>query len=159
MLDSIHITPSLRHPTRSILAYVSAPFPLDTLSPRALAGDDRPCAEAVGRSTIRIHIVRYEWDEAKNRQNQRLHGGISFELAALVFEDEHCLVGPDRVDERGEQRWHALGKVRLAPEGAAILLVVHAYREDAYGEEVIRIISARRAEKHEIRRYQEQAMD
>jgi len=101
--------------------------------------------------------VRYEWDEAKNRRNQRLHGGISFERAALVFEDERCLVGPDRVDETGVERWHALGKVRLASEGDAILLVVHAYREEAYGEEVG--ISARRAEKHEIRRYQEQAMD
>ena len=122
-----------------------------------LAGDDHPCAEATGCSTIRIYIVRYEWDEAKNRRNQRLHGGISFELAALVFEDDDCLVGPDRVDDTGEQRWHALGKVHLAPKGAAILLVVHAYREEAYGEEVG--ISARRAEKHEIRRYQEQAMD
>ena len=103
--------------------------------------------------------MRYEWDEAKNRRNQRQHGGISFEAAALVFEDDHCLIGPDRIDETGEQRWHALGKVRLAPEGAAILLVVHAYREDAYGEEVIRIISARRAEKDEIRRYQEQVVD
>jgi uncharacterized DUF497 family protein len=40
-----------------------------------------------------------------------------------------------------------------------VLLVVHAYREDDHGEEIIRIISARRAEKHELRRYQEQAMD
>lgn len=103
--------------------------------------------------------MRYEWDRAKNRRNQRIHGGISFEMAALVFEDECCLIGPDRVDETGEQRWHALGEVRIGPEGAAVLLVVHAYREDRYGEEVIRIISARRAEKHEIRRYQEEAMD
>jgi uncharacterized protein len=103
--------------------------------------------------------VRYEWDAAKNRQNQRKHGGISFELAALVFEDEHCLIGADRIDEGGEQRWHALGKVRIEPEYAAVLLVVHAYREDISGEEVIRIISARPAEKREIRRYQEQAMD
>jgi uncharacterized protein len=103
--------------------------------------------------------VRYEWDEAKNRQNQRKHGGISFELAALVFEDECCLIGPDRIDETGEQRWHAIGEVRIEPEGAAVLLVVHAYREDCHGEQVIRIISARRAEKHEIRRYQEQEMD
>ena len=103
--------------------------------------------------------MRYEWDEAKNRRNQHQHGGISFELAALVFEDDHCLIGPDRVDETGELRWHALGEIRLEAEGPAVLLVVHAYREDAYGEEVIRIISARRAEKHEIRRYQEQAMD
>jgi uncharacterized DUF497 family protein len=40
-----------------------------------------------------------------------------------------------------------------------VLLVVHAYREDNDGEEIIRIVSARAAEKHEIRRYQEQAMD
>jgi uncharacterized protein len=102
--------------------------------------------------------VRYEWDEAKNRQNQRKHSGISFELAALVFEDEHCLIGPERVDETGEQ-WHALGKVCIEPEGEAVLLVAHAYREDRHGEEIIRIISARRAEKHEIRRYQEEAVD
>jgi uncharacterized DUF497 family protein len=41
----------------------------------------------------------------------------------------------------------------------AVLLVVYAYREDHNGEEIIRIIPARRAEKHEIRRYQEPAMD
>ena len=83
---------------------------------------------------------------------------FSFELAALVFEDTYCLVGLDRVDEKGEQRWHAIGTARI--ESDVVLLVVHTYREEtANGEEIIRIISARRAEKHEIRRYQEQAMD
>ena len=80
-------------------------------------------------------------------------------MAALVFEDECCLIGLDRVDETGERRWHAIGAARIEPEMAIVLLVVHAYREDDHGEEIIRIISARRAEKHEIRRYQEQAMD
>ncbi len=103
--------------------------------------------------------MRYEWDETQNRLNQRKHGGISFELAALVFEDERCLVGPERVDATGEQQWHAIGEARIEWEEAAVLLVVHAYREDRDGEEVIRIISARRAEKHEIRRYQEQAVE
>jgi uncharacterized DUF497 family protein len=104
--------------------------------------------------------VRYEWDESKNLRNQRNHEGISFELAALVFEDEYCLIGADRIDgETGEVRWHALGAARIAPGVAAVLMVVHAYREDNHGEEIIRIISARAAEKHEIRRYQEQAMD
>jgi uncharacterized DUF497 family protein len=103
--------------------------------------------------------VKYEWDEAKNRRNQRKHDGISFELAALVFEDDRCLVGLDRIDATGEQRWHAIGAACIEPDGAVVMLVVHAYREDCHGEEVIRIISARRAEKHEIRRYQEQAMD
>jgi uncharacterized DUF497 family protein len=116
--------------------------------------------------------MRYEWDERKNRENQRKHGGISFELAALVFEDEKCLIELDRVDESGEQRWHALGAVSIVPGVGAVLLVVHAYRvpigEDlAQGdprevndeEEIIRIISARRADKHELERYQEQAVE
>lgn len=105
-----------------------------------------------------VYVVQYEWDEAKNKRNQRKHAGISFEMAALVFEDEFCLVGPDRIDETGEVRWHAIGAVSIEPAATAVLLVVHAYREDRNGEEIIRIISARRAEEHEIRRYQEPAV-
>jgi uncharacterized DUF497 family protein len=104
--------------------------------------------------------VRYEWDEAKNLLNQRKHGGVSFELAALVFEDEYCLIAADRVDSAtGQQRWHAIGAVRKEPDIVAVLLVVHADREEQNGEEIIRIISARAAEKHELRRYQEQGID
>jgi len=104
--------------------------------------------------------MRYEWDEAKNMRNRRKHDGISFELAALVFEDERCLVSPDRIDGKTEeQRWHAIGTAQIEPGARAVLLVVHAYREDHHGEEIIRIVSARAAEKHEIRRYREQAMD
>jgi uncharacterized protein len=116
--------------------------------------------------------MRYEWDERKNRENQRKHG-VSFELATLVFEDKRCLIGRDRVDETGEQRWHALGAVSLEPGTALILLVAHVYRhrrdedpspgipreEDRNGEETIRIISARRAGKNDVRRYQEQEVD
>jgi len=108
---------------------------------------------------ICIYIVRYEWDEQKNRQNQRKHGGISFELAALVFEDEQRLIELDRVDETGEQRWHALGSISVRSGVGAVLLVVHVYKEESHGEEIIRIISARRADKHDLRRYQEQAVD
>jgi uncharacterized protein len=103
--------------------------------------------------------VRYEWDERKNRQNQRKHGGISFERAALVFEDENCLIYPDRVDEHGEQRFHAVGVAKIESGKPSILLVVHTYREYRHGEEITRIISAREAQKHEFRRYQEQDMD
>jgi uncharacterized DUF497 family protein len=80
-------------------------------------------------------------------------------LAALVFEDERCLIGLDCIDESGEQRWQAIGAVQIEAEQRAVLFVVHVQRENDYGEEVIRIISARRAEKREIRRYQDQAMD
>jgi uncharacterized DUF497 family protein len=104
--------------------------------------------------------MRYEWNEAKNLRNQRKHDGISFELAALVFEDEHCLVYPDRIDSKtDEQRWHAVGAAQIEPECRVVLLVVHAYREDHYGKEIVRIISARAAENHELRRYRGQAMD
>jgi uncharacterized DUF497 family protein len=40
-----------------------------------------------------------------------------------------------------------------------VLPVVHVYREDCHGEEIIRIISARRAETNEFRRYQQQSVD
>jgi hypothetical protein len=104
--------------------------------------------------------MRYEWDERKNRENQRKHEGISVELAALVFEDENCLIEKDRVDESGEQRWHALGAVSLEPTTLLILLVAHVLREeDRDGEEIIRIISARRAGNNDVRRYQEQEVD
>lgn len=104
-----------------------------------------------------IYTVKYEWDEAKNRTNQRKHGGISFQSAARVFEDEWCLVFVDRIDESsGELRWHAIGALPVEPGSAAVLLVVHTYREVQDGEEIIRIISARKADKNDIRRYQEQ---
>ena len=104
--------------------------------------------------------MRYEWDEEKNRRNQRKHGGISFELATLVFEDEHCLISMDRIDgQTGEQRWIALGMAQPAVDAVILLVVAHVYREDEHGKEIIRIISARQAEKRDIRRYQEQALD
>ena len=53
---------------------------------------------------LRLYIrMRYEWDEEKSRLNQKKHG-VSFEMASLVLEDQHCLVGLDRVDETGERR-------------------------------------------------------
>jgi uncharacterized DUF497 family protein len=93
--------------------------------------------------------MRFEWDSEKNRINQKKHGGIAFESAALVFDDPHVIFRKDRI-VTGEQRWHAIGAV----EGA-VLLVVHVYRmENKNGEEeTIRIISAREASKGERRVY------
>src|SRR6266567_502222 len=100
--------------------------------------------------------MRYEWDERKIRENRRKHAGISFELAVLAFEDENRLVELDRVDETGEQRWHLLGGISVEHGNLAVLVVVHVYREDRNGEEIIRIISARRADKYDLRRYKAQ---
>lgn len=87
------------------------------------------------------------WNENKNRSNRIKHG-VSFELAREVFEDQLALSKPDRVTG-GEQRWHTLGMV----EGI-LLLVSHTVYEHE-GEEIIRIISARKATAHERRRYEQ----
>ncbi len=46
-----------------------------------------------------------------------------------------------------------------AADAAILLVVAHVYREGEHGEEIIHIISAREAEKRDIRRYQAQALD
>lgn len=94
--------------------------------------------------------MRFEWDSRKAASNIAKHG-VSFTLAQEVWDDPLHIVIPERgVD--GEERWQALGLVDVA----ALLVVVHTYR-DGDGGEVIRIIGARRATKHERRDYEEGA--
>lgn len=64
----------------------------------------------------------------KNESNQRKHG-ISFETAALVFEDPNRLLFIERIEE-GEERWHVIGSVR---ESYLFLTVVHTYAEEESG--------------------------
>ncbi len=90
----------------------------------------------------------FTWDEAKNRANQHKHG-ISFEAAALVFDDPRHITRQDRI-ENGEPRWQTLGLVG----GMVVLLVAHTVYEEATGKETIRIISARRATKLERKLYE-----
>jgi hypothetical protein len=92
--------------------------------------------------------MRFEWDEHKNRSNRRKHG-VGFETAVLVFDDPYALTQRDLSYDDGE-RWITLGAIGPG----AILLVVHAHYEKQ-GEETIRIISARAAESHERRAYEE----
>ena len=92
--------------------------------------------------------MRFDWDEAKDRHNLAKHK-ISFETAKLAFEDPYALSLPDRV-VAGEERWQTLAMIG----GGIVVLVAHAYRED-HGEEVIRIISARKATKPERKAYEE----
>ncbi len=92
--------------------------------------------------------MRFEWDETKNRRNRTKHK-VSFETARLVFDDPFVLVREDRVIE-GEERWQAMGLVA----GVVVLLVAYTTREVG-GEEVIRIISARKAARQERQAYEE----
>lgn len=92
--------------------------------------------------------MRFEWDEAKNSLNLMKHG-ISFEAAALVFDDPHALSYQDREID-GEKRWQTMGIIG----GSVTILVAHTYRYED-GEEVIRMISARKATSSERRAYEE----
>ena len=84
-----------------------------------------------------------------SRQSQRKHG-VSFETATRVFADPYALFEQDRI-VNGEKRWQAIGVV----DGAVMLLVAHAVHEQD-NIEAIRIISARRANRMERRRYEEE---
>jgi hypothetical protein len=90
----------------------------------------------------------FEWDEVKNRRNLRKHK-ISFESAKLVFEDQNALDDREReVDD--EERWQTVGVIG----GSMTVVVAYTYREE-HGEEIIRIISARKASPSERKAYGE----
>lgn len=92
--------------------------------------------------------LRFEWDPVKAVSNQRKHG-VSFETATRVFADPNALMQHDHVTD-GEERWLTIGMV----EGFLMLTVAHLVHE--HGRiEIIRIISARRADRTERRRYEE----
>ncbi len=89
--------------------------------------------------------LRFEWDEDKNRENIKKHG-VSFQEAQTVFLDENAMRFFDPDHSRDEDRFIMLGmsfKLR-------VLVVCHCHREN---DTVIRIISARKADKHEAKDY------
>lgn len=94
-------------------------------------------------------MTLFEWDDAKATANLRKHR-VSFELARAIFGDPCLVLLPDRVVE-GEQRWQAIGSA----EDRMLLAVTHTVNEDGKDER-IRIISARKATRHETRIYEVQ---
>ena len=92
--------------------------------------------------------MRFEWDEVKNRRNLRKHR-ISFESARLVFCDPDVLAEQDR-EVDNEERWLAVGVLG----GSVTVVVAYTFREEG-DDEVIRIISARKASPRERRAYAE----
>jgi len=89
--------------------------------------------------------LRFTWDNGKNRQNKKKHG-IPFEEAQTTFYDENARLILDPDHSADGERFILLGiSVKLR-----ILLVCHCYREK---ESLIRIISARKANKKEQKKY------
>jgi uncharacterized protein len=97
--------------------------------------------------------TRFEWNPAKAAANLRKHR-VSFDVAMRAFADPFALTHQDRIED-GEPRWQTLGVV----EGHYLLLVVHTVRdddEDGQPVEIIRIISARGADRKERQRYEQE---
>jgi uncharacterized protein len=89
--------------------------------------------------------LRFDWDPAKASLNLRRHG-VTFSEAASVFLDEHAILIDDPDHSASEDRFVLLGLCA----SLRLLLVCHCYRaEDA----VVRIISARKADRQEHRAY------
>src|SRR4051812_36021793 len=92
--------------------------------------------------------LRFEWDAAKARRNLRKHR-VGFEEAATAFDDELSLTIADPGHSIGEERFLLLGQTSRGR------LVVVAFAEPRVEIEIIRIISARLADRGERRDYEE----
>lgn len=93
-------------------------------------------------------MIQFEWDPAKAKSNERKHE-VTFEEATLVFQDPHIVSEQDRVVD-GELRWQSIGLVH----GMMLVLVAHtSLFEEQAQTELIRIISARKANSKERTRY------
>ena len=90
--------------------------------------------------------MRFDWDPDKSESNFIKHG-ITFEEASTVFDDEYALTLYDEEHSDDEDRFVIIGISRSFVE----LFVCHCYRN---GDEITRIISARRATKNEIKLYE-----
>jgi uncharacterized protein len=94
-----------------------------------------------------IEGLQFEWDDNKAAQNLSKHG-LKFSEGAEAFLDEQALFEPDE-GATGEARYHAIGSLLTR-----LLIVFVAYTERNYhGQEFIRLISARKADKNERQRY------
>jgi uncharacterized protein len=92
---------------------------------------------------------QFEWAKAKTKQNARKHR-VAFERAATVFLDANSLSLFDEQHSENEERWITLGLDRTG----TLLAISHTYREENETMARIRLISARKATKHEAKQYQ-----
>lgn len=90
--------------------------------------------------------LKFEWDENKNAINKQKHG-IAFEEALTAFYDSEALLIDDPDHSWEEERFILLGLSKRVN----LLVVCHCYKQS---DTVIRIISARKATKTEIKQYQ-----
>lgn len=88
----------------------------------------------------------FDWDGNKDAANRKKHG-VSFEEAMTAFSDEHAQIYDDAGHSGDEERFVLIGY----SEKPRLLVVCHCYRG---GDDVTRIISARKADARERRKYE-----
>jgi hypothetical protein len=91
--------------------------------------------------------MQFQWDPGKATTNFRKHR-IRFENAVRVFVDPHRIEKLDTRRDYGEDRWETIGFV-----DPSVLVVIYTVRDE--GGDIIRIISARKANIHEKAKYRE----
>ena len=94
---------------------------------------------------LQLHDHSFEWDRNKNLSNITKHG-VPFKEAATVFLDPYAELLDDDTHSANEERFIIIGM----SEKTNLLIVCHCYRET---DEIVRIISARKATKSEIGLY------
>ena len=92
--------------------------------------------------------MNFEWDEAKSEACFR-ERGFDFANAARGFFDPDRLIQADTRRSYGEERYQLLGKIEQR-----LFVVVYTPRDD-----VLRIISARKANQREVRHYEDSTRD
>ncbi len=91
--------------------------------------------------------MEFQWDKKKNEINKQKHG-VSFEEACSVFRDENGILIFDPDNSDLEDRFLLLGRSDVL----RVLVVCHCVRGE--DEDVIRIISARKANSEERKQYE-----
>lgn len=94
-----------------------------------------------------MNEIRFEWDNNKAQINIEKHG-VTFQEASTVFADEAAILFDDPEHSLKEERFLLLGM----SSQAKMLIVCHCYRGT---DDIIRIISARKATKAEAKQYSE----
>lgn len=92
-----------------------------------------------------MNDIKFEWDNNKAQFNIEKHG-ITFQEASTVFLDENAVLFDDPGHSMDEERFMLLGM----SSQAKMLIVCHCYRS---ADDIIRIISARKATKTETQQY------
>jgi len=102
----------------------------------------------MGFSADFVYLGIFTWDAAKNELNKAKHGGLSFELASRIFNDPYLYNDYDYHHSDDEDREKYIGQV----DGHFMASVIATDRDG-----LIRLISARKATKTEVKLYEDNA--